>query len=289
MLTKSVLAQHLDCIQDEVKSQLLSLTNVFTRNHSQNMDQILGKNFPFSFLYLCYFFQFSGILCTNSFQLQESSLPGHVTSGVFPLAARINHSCRSSCDYRVIHETDTNTWWISIVMIHPVSEGTELTLCYNNFLEADGPVVKKERRDYLMWAYRFRCQCEDCSLTGTESRSNDMMRSKIVDSRMDWTLTSDPVIERQLVLKQINLLKLLDCCGRMEYMIQAVGCGWDSEEDLLGRDGWGHQGRPQHSPEPVGQCSVSVEVEGHREKQNFRKKQRIRRSLEAAERRNKET
>ena len=160
-------------------------------------------------------------------------MPGHVISGVFPLAARINHSCRSSCDYRVIHEMDTNTWWISIVMIHPLPEGTELTLCYNNFLEADGPVIKKERRDYLMWAYRFRCRCEDCSVTGTESRSNDMMRSKIVDSRMDWTLTSDPIVERQLVLKQINLLKLLDCCGRMEYMIQAAGCGWDTEQDLM--------------------------------------------------------
>ena len=162
-------------------------------------------------------------------------MPGHVTSGVFPLAARINHSCRSSCDYRVIHETDTDTWWISIVMIHPVPAGTELTLCYNNFLEADGPIVKKERRNYLMWAYRFRCKCEDCSLSGSESHCNDMMRSKIVQSRLDWTLTSDPVSERQLVLKQINLLKLLDCCGRMEYMIQAAGCGWDTEQDLLGK------------------------------------------------------
>ena len=30
----------------------------------------------------------------------------------------------------------------------------EVTLCYNNFLEDDGPVTRRERRDFLNWAYR---------------------------------------------------------------------------------------------------------------------------------------
>ena len=30
-------------------------------------------------------------------------------------------------------------------------------------------------------------------------------------------------------LLQIKLLSVLDCCGRLEYMIQAAACGWDSE------------------------------------------------------------
>lgn len=78
---------------------------------------------------------------------------GQVVSGVFPGAARINHSCHSNCDYR-LYLSLSGQWWISVVAIRPVSPETEITLCYNNFLESEGPVIKKERREYLQWAYR---------------------------------------------------------------------------------------------------------------------------------------
>ena len=90
---------------------------------------------------------FPGILCTNSFQLedQECSMPSvsHVTSGVFLTAARINHSCRSNADYRVTREEKTGSWSISVILIRDVAEGEEITLCYNNFLEDDGPVTRR--------------------------------------------------------------------------------------------------------------------------------------------------
>ena len=73
----------------------------------------------------------------------------------------------------------------------PVSAGEELTICYNNFLDEDGPVVKSERKEYLLWACRFFSQCEDCSLTGNMSRTNDHMRKRLVKLRKDRTMFQD--------------------------------------------------------------------------------------------------
>ena len=42
MLTKATLAQKLDYLEDEIKSQLQSLTNVFTRTNIQYIDKMLG-------------------------------------------------------------------------------------------------------------------------------------------------------------------------------------------------------------------------------------------------------
>ena len=55
--------------------------------------------------------------------------------------------------------------------------------------------------DHLL---RFRCCCEDCSLVGVESRTNDSMRSRVVRSRLEWTLTSELSRERRLVREQVS-------------------------------------------------------------------------------------
>ena len=31
----------------------------------------------------------------------------------------------------------------------------QITICYADFLEKDGPVTRKERKSYLSWAYRL--------------------------------------------------------------------------------------------------------------------------------------
>ena len=62
-----------------------------------------------------------------------------------------------------------------------------------------------------------------------------MLRTRVVKARLDWSLTSDLTRERRLVDDQLELLRLLDCAGRLEYVIQAAECGWDSE--LAGSDG----------------------------------------------------
>ena len=159
-----------------------------------------------------------GIFCTNSFQLGQSK-----ESGVFLKASRLNHSCRANCDYNI------EDGCISVRSIRPVVAGEELTICYNNFLEEDGPVVKQDRRKYLLWAYRFSCQCEDCSLTGYRSKSNDSMRKRLVKLRKDWTLTQDFRQERRIVDEQIRMLLRLDSCGKVEYILQAVEFGWEAE------------------------------------------------------------
>ena len=48
-----------------------------------------------------------------------------------------------------------------------------------------------------------------------------MLRSRVVKSRLDWTLTSDLRLERRLVDDQLELLRLLHSAGRLEYTIQA--------------------------------------------------------------------
>ena len=32
---------------------------------------------------------------------------------------------------------------------------SQITICYANFLEKDGPVTRRERKTYLSWAYRL--------------------------------------------------------------------------------------------------------------------------------------
>ena len=34
-------------------------------------------------------------------------------------------------------------------------ETLQITICYANFLEKDGPITRKERKSYLSWAYRL--------------------------------------------------------------------------------------------------------------------------------------
>ena len=165
-----------------------------------------------------------GIFCTNSFQLGESGQSGApCRSALFLTVSRLNHSCRANCDYSIQHGS------IQVRTTRPVVMGEELTICYNNFLEEEGPVVKSERRAYLMWAYRFNCRCEDCILTGFISSSNDRMRKRLVKLRKDWTLTEDYKQERQIVNEQLSLLGKLDSCGKMEHMLQAIECGWETE------------------------------------------------------------
>ena len=66
-------------------------------------------------------------------------------------------------------------------------------------------------------------------MVGVESKANDMMRSRVVRSRLQWSLTSDLSKERRLVREQVALLTRLHCAGRVEYVLQACACGWDSE------------------------------------------------------------
>ena len=166
-----------------------------------------------------------GIFCTNSFQIGEFD-----RSGLFLKVSRLNHSCRANSDYNLLNGS------IEVRTTRQVSAGEELTICYNNFLEEDGPVVKEERKNYLQWAYRFSCKCEDCSLTGDLSKINNHMRQRLVKLRKDWTLTQDFRQERQIVDEQIRLLLKLDSCGKMEYILQAVECGWEAEMDKREKD-----------------------------------------------------
>jgi len=211
--TKSFILLHLswrDLINQVKRLDIRSLTEF------ESLENVFQHTGPYQ--------DWLGIFCTNSFQLGESGVDGAPCRSVlFLTVSRLNHSCRANCDYII------QDGCIQVRTTRPVVMGEELTICYNNFLEEEGPVVKSERRAYLLWAYRFTCRCEDCILTGFISSSNDRMRKRLVKLRKDWTLTEDYRQERQIVNEQLSLLGKLDSCGKVEHMLQAIECGWETE------------------------------------------------------------
>ena len=78
-----------------------------------------------------------GIFCTNSFQLADT------TSGLFLRAARLNHSCRANCDYR-LEAGGPGGWQLQVRTARPVRSGRQLTIAYS------GPASYVEsRRQHL--------------------------------------------------------------------------------------------------------------------------------------------
>ena len=44
---------------------------------------------------------------------------------------------------------------IGIEIVMKIVAIMQITICYANFLEKDGPITRKERKSYLSWAYRL--------------------------------------------------------------------------------------------------------------------------------------
>lgn len=112
---------------------------------------------------------FSNIVRSNAYPLGPSSEVG----GLFPLVARINHSCRPNAQHVWLNHKARE----AVHAVRKISKGDELTLSYSN----GGP--SQPRREALKTYFGFDCQCELCSLPASELAASDerLQKAKELD------------------------------------------------------------------------------------------------------------
>ncbi|KAI0367359.1 SET domain-containing protein [Pilatotrama ljubarskyi] len=110
----------------------------------------------------------SGIWLTNAIPCgtpEDPSGDENEVEGIFPIAARLNASCRPN-----VHH-----WWdfvrqrLILRAERDIAAGEELTTAYTDILES-----RDERRAQLQEHYNFDCCCVACSLTSRELRKSDL-------------------------------------------------------------------------------------------------------------------
>lgn len=102
---------------------------------------------------------FSNIIRSNGYPLGPNSEVG----GIFPLIARMNHSCRPNAQHAWNDKLGRQT----VYAVRDVAAGDELTLSYHN----GGP--SSERRAALKQFFGFDCACELCALPPKQLRESD--------------------------------------------------------------------------------------------------------------------
>ncbi|KAK2740717.1 hypothetical protein FQN55_008771 [Onygenales sp. PD_40] len=84
--------------------------------------------------------------------------------GVFPRAARINHSCKPNSQ----NIWNQNLQKLTIHNFKDIEEGEEITIAY-----IDGVELSDARRELLDDAFGFRCVCEVCAISDAETKARD--------------------------------------------------------------------------------------------------------------------
>ena len=131
----------------------------------------------------------SNIVRSNGYPLGPNSEVG----GVFPLVARLNHSCRPNAQ----HAWNEKFHQELVHVVRDVREGEELTLSYH----MGGPSTK--RREALKAYFGFDCACELCSFPPAGL--------KLSDERLDKAEKFDEAIGNSKRVKQTPELALADC------------------------------------------------------------------------------
>jgi hypothetical protein len=102
---------------------------------------------------------FSNIVRSNGYPLGPNSEVG----AIFPLVARLNHSCRPNAQ----HAWNEAKGIEVVHAVRDIQEGEELTLSYL----AGG--ASTERQSRLKEYFGFDCTCEACSLPAAELKASD--------------------------------------------------------------------------------------------------------------------
>lgn len=141
---------------------------------------------------------FSNIVRSNGYPLGPNSEVG----GVFPLIARINHSCRPNAQ----HVWNEKLKREQVHAIRDLAAGDELTLSYS----AGGP--SKVRKQALKDHFGFDCACEVCSLPADEL--------KVSDQRLEKAQKLDEGIGNPKRVKMLPEKVLNDCHALLEIYQQ---------------------------------------------------------------------
>ena len=107
---------------------------------------------------------FSNIIRSNGYPLGPESDIG----GIFPLVARINHSCRPNAQ----HAWNDKQQKMLVHAVRDIAAGDEFTLSYI----AGGP--SNVRKSNIKTYFGFDCACELCSLPAAEQKVSDQHLEK---------------------------------------------------------------------------------------------------------------
>jgi hypothetical protein len=147
-------------------------------------------------------------------------------AGVFPLAARVNHSCRPN----VAQTWNANLNQLTIHAIRDIQSGEELCDSYVLLLE------DSETRQVGLDAYGFVCGCEVCGGSEEERRMSDERRLMIKRLGEDLTFLAER--KKQEGVTKLGPLSpsvvnrgLEDPVSALEYLELLL-----KEEGLVGHD-----------------------------------------------------
>lgn len=146
---------------------------------------------------------FSNIIRSNGYPLGPSSEVG----GVFPLIARLNHSCRPNAQHAWNDKLQEQT----VYAVRDIAAGEELTLSYHN----GGPSA--ERKAALRQFFGFDCACELCGLPAEKLKKSDKrlrdaakLDEMIGDSERVQLEPADALKDCKELLKIYNVERITD-------------------------------------------------------------------------------
>jgi hypothetical protein len=165
-LLERIVENEVKCLSEDQQQAFFDLKNVHGNTHSQCL----------------------GIARTNVLPLGSNARFG----GLFLEASRINHSCRHNAQ---------NTWnenigRLTIHVLQDIEEGQEITISY---LACTSEYTERQRA--LKASFKFKCECELCSLPSARRQKSDFRLSKllVLDDAMG-ELIYDNNLERVLPL-----------------------------------------------------------------------------------------
>ena len=126
-----------------------------------------------------------GIYASNSFQLERGDCftpaadeeDGIVHAAVFKTISRLNHSCCPNCFVAWNPALGQQT----VHALRAIGAHEELTIAYLGGAAWDS---RRDRRREELWRkYKFRCTCDQCSLSGAAFKASEERRRRILEVR----------------------------------------------------------------------------------------------------------
>lgn len=159
-----------------------------------------------------YNFKYSGIAETNSLPLGSDSK----LYGLFPIIARINHSCVPN----VYHSWNSSKKAETIYALKDIEKDEEILTTYID-LFAD----RVSRQKQLKQSFRFDCSCILCMKNNTDIKKSDIRRKVLsqLDQEIEFFAISFPeksLIKAEQLLKYLqdeDMLYLANYLGRIGY------------------------------------------------------------------------
>ena len=144
-----------------------------------------------------------GTAVSNMLRISEENSEDH--GGLFPEAARLNHSCRPNAQ----HIWNPNLGRLTVHALTDIDSGVEITISY---LSSVSPVWDV-RRLYLQECFSFQCNCELCSLPVEERARSDQRLAEIqeIDENLcagkeETNRMANPIRSYGLVRRRLSLL-----------------------------------------------------------------------------------